>query len=305
MSKINNNKINFDDDDFLVDFDLNKKNSKKEEPKKETLTQEELEHNRSLEQRQEILFGAQKEAQEIIEQAQKEAQEILKNAKETSSKEKEEIEELALSTKQDLEEEKEKILEEAKKEAQDLLTNSKEELENIRIKATNDGYQDGYQDGLGKIQEELEEKIQNFDKFLLIQEEAKEKLLKSADKDILDIIIAISKKILLKEIDGAILENIIKKTISMLEKKEEVNIILSENYARLLLELQNKSLNEDEKELKFEDFKQYQGFNIIYNKSFAPDTIIVENPKERFDASINTQLDNLIRDILENNSKDI
>ena len=91
----------------------------------------------------------------------------------------------------------------------------------------------------------------------------------------------------------------------MLEKKEEVNIILSENYARLLLELQNKSLNEDEKELKFEDFKQYQGFSIIYNKSFAPDTIIVENPKERFDASINTQLDNLIRDILENNSKDI
>ena len=50
----------------------------------------------------------------------------------------------------------------------------------------------------------------------------------------------------------------------------------------------------------FEDFKQYDNFNIVYNPSFDEDTIIVENLKERYDASISSQLDVIIRNIYDN-----
>ena len=74
---------------------------------------------------------------------------------------------------------------------------------------------------------------------------------------------------------------------------------LSEKYAKLLYEYQKKSLGQDI-EFNFEDFKQYDNFNIVYNPSFDEDTIIVENLKERYDASVNSQLDVIIRNIYDN-----
>ena len=62
--------------------------------------------------------------------------------------------------------------------------------------------------------------------------------------DIVGIITQISKKIIQKELNAEILEKIIKKTIFLLEKKENINVILSEKYARLFLEIQNKKLGE-------------------------------------------------------------
>ena len=76
-------------------------------------------------------------------------------------------------------------------------------------------------------------------------------------------------------------------------------IILSEKYARILFEHQKQSLNE-EIEFNFEDFKQYNNFDIVFNPEFDDDTIIIENLKERFDASINSLLDVIIRNIYDN-----
>ncbi|MBQ7286654.1 MAG: hypothetical protein IJW73_02720, partial [Candidatus Gastranaerophilales bacterium] len=70
-------------------------------------------------------------------------------------------------------------------------------------------------------------------------------------------------------------------------------------YARLLFEYQKQTLA-DEAEFNFEDFKQFENFEIVYNPSFDDDTIIVENLKERYDASINSQLDVIIRNIYDN-----
>ena len=66
-----------------------------------------------------------------------------------------------------------------------------------------------------------------------------------------------------------------------------------------MYEYQKKSLGQDI-EFNFEDFKQYDNFNIVYNPSFDEDTIIVENLKERYDASVNSQLDVIIRNIYDN-----
>ena len=190
-------------------------------------------------------------------------------------------------------------LDEAAKQNEELINSSKEQIEQERIEKAKQGYEEGYSDAQEKIQEELFDKLEDFNNFINKQFEIKEKIIKSASKDILSIIENISRKVLLKEIDAKTLEKIIKHTITLFEKKENINIILSEKYAKLLFEIQNKTLNQNT-EVDFENFKQYDNFEVIYNPKFDDDTIIVENLEERFCASIGLQLDNIIRNIYEN-----
>ena len=304
MSKLKSDKINFDDDDFLV----------------EVVNDNQLEKNKSIRTLQED-FEAQKELQEKVLQAKKitdEADLIVNRAKDeaqnlvdTARNEAQEIKEKALSEAEQkrneiIEEanaEASKIIEEAKASADtnlnDLITKTKEDLEQERIKTIKEAYEEGHKDGLEKIQEEFEDKISDFDKFFKSQYELRDKILKSANKDILDLILNISKKVLLSEVNAVILDKIIKNAITLLEKKENINIIVSEKYAKLLFEHQKKSLDDDI-EFNFEEFNQYENFNIVFNPDFDDDTIIIENLKERYDASLGAQLDVIIRNIYDN-----
>lgn len=290
MNKIKSDNINFDNDNFIINIDIN--DALQEEPAVEQREDEEIQRrnlilNRAKEEAQNIINEAQEKINNTISSSNKKAQEIIDEAKIEAQKIIEDAKKEALN-----------IEENSKKEAQELLLNSEDELEKIRIQATKDGYEDGHKEGLEKIQEEMEEKVEAFSKFCFENTEIKNKVLKSASRDILEIITNISKKILYKELNASILDKIIKETVSKLEKKENVTIIVSEKYAKLLFELQKKSLGDDI-EFKFEDFKQYDNFNLIYNPKYSDDTIIVENFKERFDASIKAQLDVIIRDIYE------
>ncbi|MBR5304606.1 MAG: hypothetical protein IKU37_07260 [Candidatus Gastranaerophilales bacterium] len=306
MSKLKLDKINYDESDFIVE--IIEKKEEQEKPivstKNEIQTHKEaqeifLEAQKNVAESKLILNRAKAEAQEIIENAQKEVQE-------TKNKIQKELEQLEAQKNEILKSantQAAKIIEEAKenssKEANELIEKSKEEIESERISTIKNAYDEGYKDGLEHIEDELNEKISIFETFCLNQYEIRDKILKSANKDILDLIINISKKILLKELNAEIIDKIIKNAISLLEKKENISIILSEKYAKLLFEYQKKSLT-NEIEFNFEDFKQYENFDIVYNPGFDDDTIIVENLKERYDASINSQLDVIIRNIYDN-----
>ena len=304
MSKIKPDNISYNDDFVVIeakniDFSEEILNKKKEEI---NLKKEE---NEASKKAAEITDNALKKADEIIKNAEFEAKNILNKANEKSNLQSDEIIKNAEIKAQEIlssaSEDAKNLQENTEKEAQEILNSSKLEIEKARAEAANEGYKDGYQDAGQKIQEELEEKIENFETFCKSQFEIKDKIIKSASKDIMDIVINIANKVLHKEIDANSLDRIIKSTILLFEKKEKINIILSEKYAKMLFELQKKSLNQDI-EFDFQDFKQYEGFEIIYNPKFDDDTIILENPKERFDASINAQMDVIIRDIFENTS---
>lgn len=301
MSKLKPDNILFEEEDYLVEVgSLSKK--AKNEPRKAineaakkddneaelfTLKEEELLRKEAL-----ILSKAQTQSTETLNKARFDANKIIEDAKSEAS--------MIIET---AKKEADSLKDEAKKETDEKLTQAKEEIEAFRIEEAKRGYEEGHKDGLIKIKEELDEKISSFDEFCKSQFEIKEKMLKSLSNDVLAIINSISKKVLLKELDSKTLEKIIKATISKLEKKENITIILSEKYAKLLFELQTEQLENDETELNFEDFKQYENFQIVYNPKFAPDTIIVENLNERLDASISSQLDILIREIYENISE--
>lgn len=309
MSKLRLNEINFNENEVIVEVDV--------EQKKESITktQEILQQADSDAKKREqeakneakkivdeatlVLNRAKDEAQEIIEQAKVEAstlqEELNQQLAQLETQKNEILEKAELEAKDIIE----KSQEQAKNEAGELISKLKEDIEAERIETIKNAYDDGYKDGLAHIQEEMEAKISDFDNFCTQKYEIRNKILKSANKDILDIILNITKKVLLKEIDAKTIDKIIKNAISLLEKKENITIILSLKYAKMLYELQKESLN-DEIEFNFEDFNQYENFDIVYNPSFNDDTIIVENLKERYDASINSQLDVIIRNIYDN-----
>jgi len=307
LSKLRSDKISFNDNDFVVSVEIKKeiKNEPQQEPPELIEPEiEQIEEIEELDESQLILNQAKAQADEILLKAQTKADFMLQEAKTKAQ----DLEEKTLN---EARLEAQKILDEASLNAKDLvekkqlehnelIESTKNKIEQERIEQAKKGYEEGYKDAEEKLLEELEEKIKTFDNFCLKQYEIRNKVLKAAGKDIFDIIANISRKILTVEPDSKILDRIIKNTITLLEKKENINIILSQKYAKALFELQKKEINNDELEFKFEDFKQYEGFNVVFNPEFDDDTIIIENPFERFDASINTQLDVIIRDALKN-----
>ena len=261
MSKLKLDKINFEEKELLVeikfenenfqdaqnaiqevDFEMQKKEQEIEQEAKKIIDDATLILNRARDEAQKIMENAQKEVQELKDKIEEELQTIEPQKKEI-------LEQAKL--------EAQNILEQAKDEAQNetnvLLENLRQDIEQERIETIKNAYEEGHKDGLEKVYEELDEKINNFDKFCANQYEIREKILKSANKDILDLILTITKKILQKEVDAQSIDKIIKSTVLMLEKKENINIILSEKYAKLLFEHQKKFVDTDI-EFKFEDF---------------------------------------------------
>lgn len=266
MSKLNSNKINFNENDFLVEINHDGANKQDDAEDAQSETDKIL---------QSVRNQAELEAAKIIEEAKNDAQKIISEAEETAKN----------------------IIEEGNASKNEILTNAQKEIEVSSQEAANKGYEDGYKDAQNKFFEEQEEKIKAFEEFCNQQNIVRDKILKNASREILNIIQNISAVVLTHEVDAGSLDKIIKKTISLFDKKENITIILSEKYAKILYELQKK---EQDIELNFEDFKQYSGFDVVYNKELSDDTIIVENPKERFCASILNQLNKIIREIADN-----
>lgn len=309
LSKLRLNEINFNENEIIVEVDVEQK--KELAIKKQQMLQQNDSdaQNKILEAQKEakgiideatlILNRARDEAQEIIEKAKKEAFELQERLNqqlgEIEAQKNEIIEKANVEAKEIIE----KAQNDSKIENEELIKKLKEDIEVERVETIKNAYEEGHKDGLIHIQEELEEKIANFNNFCAQNYEIRDKILKSANKDILDLILNITKKILLKELDVEIIDKIIKNAILLLEKKENITIILSQKYARLLFDLQKRTLS-DEIEFNFEDFKQYENFDVVYNPSFDDDTIIIENLKERYDASVNSQLDVIVRNIYDN-----
>ena len=282
------------DDDYVVEIEHKHTNKKSLiQAFNEEFSQAEVNAQLAQEELAEI------NTQKLIEEAEQKAEKILNDA---DNEAKQLIEQAQNQAKQIIETAQTEAKEQAQTQIDEIITNAKtnyeEEIEKQRVETINNAYQEGYEDGHKKLLEELDEKIKFFDKFCNSQYAIEQNILKATSKEILDIILAISKKILSKEIDGEVLKTIIENTVSLLENKENVNIILSEKYAKILYEYQKRSLNKDI-EFDFKNFKQYENFNIIYSPEYKDDTIIVENIKERLDASINSQLDLIIRNIEE------
>lgn len=187
--------------------------------------------------------------------------------------------------------EAQEIVEQAKVQAQQIVEAAVVEAQNqsdeIRESARNEGYQAGYEngyvDGTNKITQELTDKIINVDNFTQATFEIKKRIIKSAHKDIIELLALISDKVCHKKLeqDEKIFEEITKSAINLLKEKESINIIVNPKMAQKLWEISD----------TFKDtIHGLENIKIIEDSSVGVDGTIVEGVKNRIDCTIQNQI---------------
>lgn len=204
----------------------------------------------------------QKKRKVIIENTQEEAQKILDNAKEQAKN-------IVDSAIEDAKQQSEQIIEDAKQEG---------------YKA---GFDSGYSDGQQQITQELEDKIINVDNFAKSTFELKKRIIKSAHKDIIEMVKLISNKVCHKnfEQDDKTLYEITKSAIELLKEKEQVNIIVNPKMASKIWELSDDIKNK---------IQGLECIKIIEDDSVGTDGTIVEGVKNRVDSTIENQIKTIV-----------
>lgn len=201
----------------------------------------------------------------IIEKANQEAQEIIKQSK--------------LQAQQ--------IVDDAVLEAQSQCAEIRENAKNEGYQA---GYDNGYIDGTNQIIQELTDKIINVDNFVKSTFEIKKRIIKSAHKDIIELLAIISDKVCHKkfEQDEKIFDEITKSAINLLKEKENINIIVNPKMAQKMWEIS---------ETLKETIQGLENIKIIEDSSVGVDGTIVEGVKNRIDCTIQNQIKVIIDEL--------
>ena len=290
MSRITSDKISLADS-IVVDFFSNDSQQEQVEPEVDTVNTEEMTRLNLLQleaqdKSQKIIDEASMQAQEILDKARLEADQMILKAQEDSQKLKNEANEL---------------LEKSKVEADSLLESTKNEVEQLKENASQagakEGYQAGYDDGLKNIKEELVHKIFAMDEVIKNAFEMKKKIMSSSKREIVELVLMIARRVVLNSVDETSVARIVDKSISLLNDKENIELILSEKYAKLLNQVLNDDLLEQKPDLEI-DINKLRSIKLTFNSKFADDTLIVQTPKERLDLGFESQLDEISKEFL-------
>ena len=290
MSRITSDKISLADS-IVVDFFSNVSQQEQVEPEVDTVNTEEMTRLNLLQleaqdKSQKIIDEASMHAQEILDKARLEADQMILKAQEDSQKLKNEANEL---------------LEKSKVEADSLLESTKNEVEQVKENASQagakEGYQAGYDDGLKNIKEELVHKIFAMDEVIKNAFEMKKKIMSSSKREIVELVLMIARRVVLNSVDEISVARIVDKSISLLNDKENIELILSEKYAKLLNQVLNDDLLEQKPDLEI-DINKLRSIKLTFNSKFADDTLIVQTPKERLDLGFESQLDEISKEFL-------
>ncbi|MCX8092818.1 MAG: FliH/SctL family protein [Candidatus Goldbacteria bacterium] len=187
-----------------------------------------------------------------------------------------ESEELKLKTQEEIK----NLLTDAEKQANDIK-------EIARKNGFDEGFEKGYYDGLAKAKSEVEQKfsslINNLQSIVNSALNEKNKIINSAEDDIIELSTAIAKKIINSEIktDKTLIINLVKEAIKKLEDKEKITIYTHPSDLELI-----KSHREEFKEL----VDTIDTLHIIPDELLEPGECRLESKSEIIDTDINYQL---------------
>lgn len=289
MSRIKSDKINLGTS-VVVDFFSN------QEPEEPLVSQEQEEERLLLSERESKINLMEREAeakvQKMLDEAAREAQNILESANIEAQGLKNRAQELldCAAKKGD------EILDEAKTEAQKIKETAQQEALGIKETASQEGakegYEAGYTDGCEKIRQELLQKIVAMDEIAKNAFEMKNKIMSSSKREIVELVLMIAKKVCIDSVDENALIHLVDEAVKLLSDKENIELILSEKYARLLNEILNNTLNSDTAQADI-DIDKLRSIKLSYNSKMSDDTLIIQTPKERLDLGFETQLNQI------------
>ncbi|MBQ6516084.1 hypothetical protein IJI31_02780 [bacterium] len=213
----------------------------------------------------------------------------------------------------DAEVQKNQIIESAKTQSQEILNKAKAEAEKIisdaRVQAIQEsevtkkqGFDEGFKEGLAegndKFKNEAALSLKALDTLASSTFEVKKNILKSAEKDIIELVTAISLKVCNKVFDEKMLYEITLKAIDQLKDKETITIIVSPELSERIAKYSDKFKAE---------IPQLQSVKIIEDSSLSCDGVIVESPMTRVDSRVSSQIseitDKLMNGVAENDDE--
>lgn len=228
-------------------------------------------------------------AKVVLSEANAKAQRLIEEAQESAAKLKEEAQKILDDAKNNAQE----ILKNAQNESSELLKNSQEEAEQIKQTAmqegAKEGYEAGYSDGQMHIKEELLHKVNTMDDIVGNAFEMKNKIMISARNEIIELVLLIARKMCMDSIDKDSIIRVVDESIKLLSDKENIELTLSENYAKLFSEVL------DSGDLEGVDIDKLKNIKLHYNANLHDDTLIIQTLKERLDLGFETRLNHISR----------
>ncbi len=187
------------------------------------------------------------------------------------------------------------ILVEANKKGHEIIETSNaqalSEVDAIKQQAYNEGFEAGKEQGHTEIVNELTDLVNTVNDFAKAQFNIKQNITKSSQKEIVELVIEIARKVCSKslELDENVLLEITKNTIKNLKDKENITIIVNPEMAEKIY-----SISEEMKTL----IPQLESIKIVEDNSVSPDGTIVESPLSRVDGRISSQINEIANSLL-------
>ena len=213
----------------------------------------------------------------------------------------------------DAEMQKNQIIDSARAKSQEILNAAKAEAEKIvsdaRVQAIQDsevtkkqGFDEGFKQGVVEGNEKFRNdailSLKALDTLSSSSFELKKNIIKSAERDIIELVTAISSKVCNKVFDENMLYEITLKAIEQLKDKETITIIVSPELSDRIAKYSENFKSE---------VPQLQSVKIIEDASLSCDGVIVESPMTRVDSRVSSQIseitDKLMNGVTENDDE--
>lgn len=225
-----------------------------------------------------------------IENPYKEEEIKLKRMIEAAQKEKDRLIQEGVAKAKELVDEAKQIITEAQQEAQKLVEDAnnqaKSEADEIRENARKEGYEAGNKQGYEDGTNSLQEKFMALETFTQSQFDLKHNIIKSAQLDIVELVVAIARKVCQKtlENDIEVLKNMTVESINRLKDKETITITINPELAEKIYSISD--------ELK-EAIPKLQNIKVIEDENVSADGTIVESLLSRVDNRLKIQIDQI------------
>lgn len=225
-----------------------------------------------------------------IENPYKEEEVKLKRMIAAAKQEKDRLIQEGIAKAKELVDEAKQIIEQAQQEAvkivEDANNQANSEADEIRENARKEGYEAGNKQGYEDGTNSLEEKFNAIETFAQCQFDLKHNIIKSSELDIVELVIAIARKVCKKTLDDDInvLKNITVEAIKQLKDKENITITINPELAEKIYSISD--------ELK-ESIPKLQSIKIIEDENVSADGTIVETLLSRVDNRLKIQIDQI------------
>ncbi|KNZ70886.1 flagellar assembly protein FliH/type III secretion system HrpE [Thermincola ferriacetica] len=218
-------------------------------------------------------------------------QEVTRQAEEIIRETEEMVKELLETARQ----EAEKIVKKAKEEAENLVKEGQEKFKEIREQGYNDGWQVGHAEGTKKAEEEMKGTLLAAQKTLEDAIEERKKIILGAEDEIIQLAVAIAKKIIGHEIstNQDLIVGMVQKALEKVRDREEISLRVNPQNLEQVLNDQEQIMS---------SAKGIKKMKVLADPDILPGGCVIETSNGTVDARMERQLREIEQSLLEVNS---